>query len=357
MSQAVTAAMLDGLPGMKPVRPYCVAPHRRAWIASTPMNTYHFEDGVVKVWEYADRMISRLILETIRTVFDKIISKRCYHLQGPQGTIPCLQEVDKALQTGRFHYALRLDIRGYFASIDRKILLELLNRHFNDPRLQNYFEQIVQISIIDNADITNPDKGIPIRSTLSNFFGALYLSPLDEAFQNVDGVEYFRFQDDILILTRTPKQFRRAQKVVFDVLRQLKLKLSHSKSKISRLKAFHFLGFNFELSPSRNAKEKTHVSRQIHKRTCQRALDKLKLSLLNAAPAARRQTYLIRWAAWWGKLHLETVTLVSNLTRFVLHCISKLELAVAWLARGLLPIKIACYSFGFLRQLVSKVGA
>ena len=301
-------------------------------------------------------LILKLILGIIRPVFHKIISKRCYHLQGPQGTKPCLRDIDKALRTGQFQYALRLDIRGYFASIDRKILLDQLNHHFNDPRLQNYFKQIVQIPIIDNADITNPDKGIPIRSTLSNFFGALYLSPLDEAFQNVDGVEYFRFQDDVLILTKTEKQFRRAQRVVFDVLRQLKLKLSHSKSKISPLKSFHFLGIRFTVSPSQNAKEKPQVSRQVHPRTCQRALDKINLSYLNAASAAHRQTYLTRWAAWWKSLRLETVTIASNLMHFVLHCISKMQLSVAWLARGLLPIKIACYSLGFLRQLTSKFG-
>ncbi len=317
----------------------------------SPMQTYYFGKEVVQVWEYADRMCLRLLREIICPVIQKIISTRCYHLQGPQGVKVCLREVDQALRTGSFRYALRLDIRSYFASIDRKILLAQLNRHFNDPRLQQYFEQVVRIPVIDNAEIHHPDKGIPVRSSLSNFFGALYLSPLDKAFEKIEGVAYFRYQDDFLILTKTRKQFRRAQRVVFDGLRALKLKLSHSKSKISPLNTFHFLGVQFTVSVSQNAELKTRVSRQLHPRTCQRALDKIKLSYVNAAPAAHRQTYLIRWATWWGSIQLEGLTFYSSFLWWFCHYFLKMDLASVKLARGLLQFSLTWYCDGLLGYL------
>ncbi len=51
-------------------------------------------------------------------------------------------------------------------------------------------------------------------------------------------------------------------------------------------------------------------------------------------------------------LVLEMVTIDSNLMHFVLHCLAKKELTVARLALDLLPINVACYSLGFLRQFL-----
>lgn len=64
-------------------------------------------------------------------------------------------DISRAVDSGQYYYAIRTDIKGYYASISRKILLEQLYQHFQDPRLRNYFEQIVNIAIDKNADIFN----------------------------------------------------------------------------------------------------------------------------------------------------------------------------------------------------------
>jgi vesicle coat complex subunit len=95
----------------------------------------------------------------------------------------------------------------------------------------------------------SPTVGIPIRSSLSPFFSALYLSPLDKAFENKNGIFYIRYVDDIIILTETEKQYKKAKKKLFAILRELKLKLSPKKTRIGKLKnGFHFLGVDFQIN-------------------------------------------------------------------------------------------------------------
>jgi hypothetical protein len=59
---------------------------------------------------------------------------------------------------------------------------------------------IITIGINCRGEIILPKKGIPLRSSLSPFFGALDLSRLDRIFGNCRGVFYRRFMDDIIVL-------------------------------------------------------------------------------------------------------------------------------------------------------------
>ncbi len=149
------------------------------------------------MWSYSDRLMLFLLLKIIRPLFVHIISKNCFHLKGPgAGVKTALGQVRKALTTNAFRYVIRIDIASYYASIDRTILQAQITSQFNDLRLCRYLHDIITIGIEKNGVISVPNKGIPVRSSLSPFFGALYLSPLDKAFEFRHGVFYARFMDD-----------------------------------------------------------------------------------------------------------------------------------------------------------------
>jgi hypothetical protein len=55
-----------------------------------------------------------------------------------------------------------------------------------------------------------PKKGVPLRGTMSPFFGALYLKPLDLAFEDNKNYLYQRYMDDIIIFAKDKRAFQRA---------------------------------------------------------------------------------------------------------------------------------------------------
>jgi hypothetical protein len=178
--------------------------------------------------------------------------------------------------------------------------LDLTALTIQDPRLLNYFDQIIHIPVIRHAAIFTDTLGIPRGSSLSPFFGVMYLSPLDKAFENCPSFAYFRYMDDIIILAKTARHYRRAKKMLFVILRSLQITLSPSKTTMGKLnKGFHFLGVQFEVprSPHQN-----QVSLRVHPRSCIRALDRVKAQQLNAVHPATSQRYLIRWADGWSKV-------------------------------------------------------
>jgi hypothetical protein len=70
-----------------------------------------------------------------------------------------------------------------------------MNNHFDDSRLRHYFNSIVTIPVDKDAVLSLPTQGIPARSSLSPFFGALYLTPLDRVFEQ-RACFYARYMDD-----------------------------------------------------------------------------------------------------------------------------------------------------------------
>ena len=93
----------------------------------------------------------------------------------------------------------------------------------------------------------SPNKGISLGCPLSPLIGALYLSPLDRAMAKLP-VFYVRYMDDWVILAKTRHQLRRAIKVMYRILEDLRLRLHPDKTFIGRIqKGFDFLGYHVTL--------------------------------------------------------------------------------------------------------------
>ena len=105
--------------------------------------------------------------------------------------------------------------------------------------------EIIKNPIETQRGYKNSDTGIALRGPLSQFFSALYLKPLDDAFLNSD-THYIRFQDDLLILCKTKRQLNRARRKLMEILHERKLKLSRKKSRMGAIDSdFHFLGIHY----------------------------------------------------------------------------------------------------------------
>ena len=225
------------------------------WLSDFSRGQYHFEPAIhcyalqdnCIVWGFKDRLFLALLYRIIKPTFQAIIPDTCVHLKGPsQGVKQAIQRITRALRSGQFNYFMRLDIKGYYASIQHDILFSQIKDTFDDPRVIHYFDQIIHHTVYDGGNYRTPSQGIPMRSSLSPFLGALYLKSLDEAFCNRDNVFYVRYMDDIFILFKTKRQFLRAKKRIYPILRSLKLKISPNKSAMGKIegKALHFLRSN-----------------------------------------------------------------------------------------------------------------
>ncbi|MDP6439249.1 MAG: reverse transcriptase/maturase family protein [Candidatus Brocadiia bacterium] len=98
----------------------------------------------------------------------------------------------------RYRYFLKLDVAGFFDSVDHAILLDLLNRTFREKRLLDLLEIIVRSSPPGAAD----GKGLPIGNLTSQWFANLYLDGLDHHVKETMRTPgYIRYMDDMLLFS------------------------------------------------------------------------------------------------------------------------------------------------------------
>ena len=201
----------------------------------------YFSDEVVDQLHLSDRIFQHVILKQLKTTFPHTMNPNCYHLHGPSGVKYATQRIKQVLQENQHHYVIRADIKSYYKSILHHKLINDIKKHYDDPKLLDMLKNIITNPIDAPRGTKNPVYGVALRGPLSQFFSAIYLKPLDDAFDNAD-VVYLRYQDDILILCKTKRQMNRCRRRMMEVLHERRLSLSRKKSRMGCISSgFHFL--------------------------------------------------------------------------------------------------------------------
>lgn len=86
-------------------------------------------------------------------------------------------------------------------------------------------KQIISPKVFISGSWQTNQRGIPLGCSLSAVLAELYLLQLDKAFHRNRGVHYQRFCDDIIILTETKWQQKRALRRIKETLNHLNLSI------------------------------------------------------------------------------------------------------------------------------------
>ncbi|WP_269498079.1 antiviral reverse transcriptase Drt3a [Castellaniella sp. S9] len=158
---------------------------------------------------------------------------------------------------------VRTDIASFYESIDRKRLVEKLDRdHVLSPASKKYIKQV----LVSYGEISGTLTGIPRGVGISAYLAELFLTPVDKTIRAIPGlVLYCRFVDDIVaVFARPPAGGNPGsyKDLIIEILENNGLK--HNAGKTSEfmladtsLKKFEYLGYRFlieagrfEISPS-----------------------------------------------------------------------------------------------------------
>jgi len=143
----------------------------------------------------------------------------------------CQSQIASVLRSARGPlYLVKRDISDYFASIDHKILLVQLAQQV-DPNdyLFELLRQRIEFVYQDEIGTHQAAVGVPFGCASACVFSNIYLTGLDRAIAGIAGVHYFRYADDLLLLSQDRDCALLAREQVARILGELKLttKASH----------------------------------------------------------------------------------------------------------------------------------
>ncbi|CAI9122008.1 antiviral reverse transcriptase Drt3a [Brytella acorum] len=150
---------------------------------------------------------------------------------------------------------VRTDISSFYESIDRKRLVEKLERdQLLSPTSKKYIKQVLD----SYGLISGTPTGVPRGVGISAYLAELYLRPVDKAIRAIPGlVLYCRFVDDIMAVFARPsagKNLGSFKELIITIFGDNGL--THNATKTSEFtlantdpKKFEYLGYRFHLKP------------------------------------------------------------------------------------------------------------
>ena len=222
-----------------------------------------------------DRLIQQCIKQILEPICEARFHKHSYGFRPNRSTHHALSRMTFLVNISKLHYAVDIDIKGFFDHVDHgKLLKQLWTLGIRDKRLLSILSKMLKAEI---SGIGVPTEGVPQGGILSPLLANVVLNELDwwvsnqwetmktrkcftqsshkfEALKktNLKEVYIVRYADDFKLLCRN----KRTAQIMFQATRQwlwerLRLEVSEEKSKVVNLKKSYseFLGIKIKVRP------------------------------------------------------------------------------------------------------------
>ncbi len=281
----------------------------------------------VHVNEDVDRLVLTLINDCLFELFPHYVHKNCTSYQkglSCQKTVQAMAKKIAELSSNNLGY--KADLTKYFDSVNRDVIFGIFDRmedelgieRGSDPAiaiLRTYYNTDLLFDLDGNlvTHYGSLKQGCAVASFLSN--AVLY--DVDEELSNMDGIEYCRYSDDLLILGESADE---AKEILEARLAEYGLSLNPKKVEaLTKDKWFKFLGFSIKndmitLSAGRVKKfQKAVVDRTINNPRITEAQAKRNLI-----------KFLYEGEYNWGSSCLSTINCkkdIEQMNLFVMDCL------------------------------------
>jgi len=142
----------------------------------------------------------------------RILNRRLHHWFSPNSYAyrdrrfsldRCQWGIASLLRTAKgLLYVVKRDISDYFASIDHGLLLSKLATLVDSAdSLYRLLEQRVRFLYEEHGSLKAAQVGIPFGTSIACLLANIYLTDLDREMERVPGLHYFRYADDILLVS------------------------------------------------------------------------------------------------------------------------------------------------------------
>lgn len=148
-----------------------------------------------------DRLLHHAIYRVLYPYFDKNFIHDSYSSRNAKGTHRALNRFKRFTQKvshsdSRACWVLKCDVRKFFASIDQRVLLGIVEKHISDPDTIRLIRNVVE-----SFSSGVPGRGLPLGNLTSQLLANVYMNELDQYVKHLLKQKYYvRYADDFLVL-------------------------------------------------------------------------------------------------------------------------------------------------------------
>ena len=173
---------------------------------------------VADVQFYPDRIIHWVAVHAIESRIMSNLIDQTYAAIPGRGSHRSIAALKNYLHNDpKIRFCLKMDVRKYFANIDKTILKSKLRHIIKDNDMLWLLDKIVD---------SYPQPGIPIGNLTSQYFANYYLSEIDHTMKETYHCHYYlRYMDDIIILGYSKPWLHRIRNVIAEMMSEIGLEM------------------------------------------------------------------------------------------------------------------------------------
>ena len=236
---------------------------------------------------FEDKIVQKMMQKVLESIYEPIFLTSSFGFRSGIGAHDAIRALDKHLNSNVVECVIDIDLANFFGTIDRKLLLEILQERIQDKKLLRYIQRMFKAGILSKGELIMGEEGIVMGSVCSPILANIFAHyVIDKWFKDIvknhckGTVELFRYCDDGVICCQYKEDATRIKTALVGRLAKYNLSLNEEKTKIvnfskagykSKIKqgGFDFLGFTFYLGKSRRgyiiSKVKTSAKRMSSK--------------------------------------------------------------------------------------------
>src|SRR3989338_699876 len=193
-----------------------------------------------------DRLLHHAIYRVLYPYFDKKFIDDSYSCRLGKGTHKALNQlksfINKSSQNNsRRCFVLKCDIRKFFASIDHKVLEEIVGKSILDFETGCLIKEVVESFYSFESG-----KGLPLGNLTSQLLVNIYMDQFDQYMKHIIKTKYYiRYADDFIVLSHKKEILTKIlEQTQLFLIEELKLNLHPNKVFIKTLASgVDFLGW------------------------------------------------------------------------------------------------------------------
>jgi len=195
---------------------------------------------VVEAATFTDKVVHYAIYNLLNDFFEKKFISTTFACIKGRGNHNAMLKMAEYVNSNRNKedYYFQGDIKKYFATIDRKILIRLLGNAINDEQFMRIAESLIMSA--------PGERGLPIGNLTSQLFANIYLNELDQFVKRgLQVKKYVRYMDDFVLVAHSKEEARELKdNVNFFLKEHLMLELAPHKVHINLLdNGISFVGY------------------------------------------------------------------------------------------------------------------
>jgi len=186
-----------------------------------------------------DKIVQGAVRDVLEAVYEPIFSDRSYGFRPDRSAHDALRTLNQVLDAGEASWILEADIESFFDSIDRKMLMEMLQERVADSSLLRLVGKCLHVGILEGEEYSEPTEGTAQGSSLSPLLGNIYLHHvLDQWFERdvlprMKGKAHLiRYADDFVIGFETEYDAKRVWGILRSRFERYGLRLHPEKTRL-----------------------------------------------------------------------------------------------------------------------------